>query len=95
MRRNSREDWGLELYGGWYEDGGSWIEISHVRPGIKVKGAKKTCNILIELITLYFGAAFPAAVLRIRIRSDPDLFWQIPIRIRTSGTRSGFRKSWP
>jgi hypothetical protein len=40
--RNPREEWGLELRGGWEEDRGSWIEISRVRPG-KVK-SKKICE---------------------------------------------------
>ena len=33
MFRNDKEEWGLELRGGWGEFGGSWLEVARVRPG--------------------------------------------------------------
>jgi len=32
-RRNEVTEWGLEVTGGWSEEGGSWLQVARVRPG--------------------------------------------------------------
>jgi hypothetical protein len=56
--------------------------------GILVENVKKS-KINPTYCASYTAPLLRKTVLRIRIRSDPDLFGRIRIRIRTSGTGSG------
>ena len=51
--RNPKEEWGLEVKGGWEGKSGSWLQVSRIRPG-KTKNENKI------LFLIFFFSGSPA-----------------------------------